>query len=230
MKYIKHINEYNLYHEINISLSDISTNDDLIFNKSTYDLICNRYHYLQIKKKNANNAILLLTDRARIDIWETNDEYFYVFIFIVGGSVSNSYKNEYKCDTIQGLYQLIDAYLNTYEDYMKYDIKESISFKNNELYKQISESEFYMTKPPLSYFINMSKENINKLSNVLRHEKGFEVIKFENLSYIRFYSIPGTVHILEIDDYYFKVSTGFHHYLCDQIDGVIKLLKDKEIL
>ena len=119
-------------------------------------------------------------------------------------------------------------------------------YLNSEYYKKIQADEFYQpTVDNLrnSYYVDMHQENIDKLSAILKHQRGFEVVTYDDKKYIRFYSQKGSVYILETDDYYFKVATDdsknsntwqrmntYEYYLCDQIDGVIKLLKDKEIL
>jgi hypothetical protein len=242
VKHLKFINEYNsdsLYYQVNMTMYSISSEDDIVFSQSTYDLLSNKYDYLNISKR-GRNAIVLFTDRARIDIWETSDEYFYAQIFVGSGRPTNSGgeldKKMYKCDTLQGLYQLIDDYLNRYEYYMQYGIKENNSFSDNGYYRKINSDEFYQVIDDNfrnSYYVDMHKENVDKLSAILKHQRGFEVVTYDNKKYIRFYSQKGSVYILETDDYYFKVATDdskntntYEYYLCDQIDGVIKLLKD----
>jgi hypothetical protein len=127
-------------------------------------------------------------------------------------------------------------------------IKEYNLFSENGYYKEVSIGDFYNYQNNVEYYIAMSQKNIDDLFKILKDNvRDLQIVSHNDSKdhkltrYIQFMNKKidtiyyNGVTILEIEDYYFKVIIGLgkgsnNYYICDQIDGVIELLKDKKIL
>lgn len=116
-------------------------------------------------------------------------------------------------------------------------VKESIPFTRKDI-KYLT----YLFYSFYSYFIVISVPRLSTNNSIYDHstlvsKEDMSVDMFDNVKEIVSYTSPSKkgFSILALGDDYFTINIGSQdgsnkYYLCDQMDGLLKVLKDKEVI
>jgi hypothetical protein len=116
MRYIKPLNEYNndkLYHKITISEYNSMVEKSTYMEPKAFTTLSDKFDITKGSNDRYVTAVTFNRSDRSINIWQLEDEYFAVCI--KNNNPAKYYELEtYKCDSIEGVIQLLN---NIYETY-----------------------------------------------------------------------------------------------------------------
>ena len=112
------------------------------------------------------------------------------------------------------------------------------SFETDDYYTEITNDEYNFFRDS---FISMSKSDSYKLKTVISGDYHIEEKELDEpkISYFycreilpgtKFVKVPNIFTIVKVEDDWFLVYISDHFYKCDQIDGLIKFLKNEGLV